>query len=41
MLTQESGIELGIVLRAYDEGVALRYELPVTEESYTVTDEYT
>ena len=41
VLTQESGIELGIVLRAYDEGVALRYELPVTEESYTVTDEYT
>ncbi|MGN0275827.1 MAG: NPCBM/NEW2 domain-containing protein [Hominisplanchenecus sp.] len=41
VLTQESGIELGIVMRAYDEGVALRYELPATDETYTVTDEYT
>lgn len=41
VLAQESGIELGITMRAYDEGVALRYELPDMEEDYKITDEYT
>lgn len=40
-LTHSSGTVLKFVARAYDEGIAFRYELPGTEASYTISDEYT
>ena len=41
VLTHSSGTVLGFTVRVYDEGVAFRYELPQTEDSYTISDEYT
>ncbi len=43
-LQDSSGTEMGIAVRAYDEGVAFRYVLPEVPEgtdSYTVSDENT
>ena len=41
VLTHSSGTVLKFVARAYDEGIAFRYELPETESSYMISDEYT
>ncbi len=41
VLTHSSGTVLKFAARAYDEGIAFRYELPETEASYTISDEYT
>lgn len=39
MEQQENGSELGIEIRVYDEGAAIRYLLPKTKEEYRILEE--
>lgn len=41
MEQQENGSELGIEIRVYDEGAAIRYLLPKTKEEYRILEEST